>query len=92
LLGFQNHDYQTQNVSKECYICDEFNQRHSSKSLLARGVVGWERFPTQFCTIVTLFEDSDFSFQFLCVADCENKSFLRVRASKEYLVLSSALA
>jgi len=54
--------------------------------LLSRGVVGWERVgtafshlflvwervPTPFCTIVTLLEDLDFSFQLLCVADCEN--------------------
>jgi len=46
--------------------------------------------PTPFCTTVTLLEDLDFSFQFLRVAECEN-DLLRVRASEQYLVLSSVL-
>jgi len=53
------------------------------------GVVGWEcRSHTFFCTVVTLLEDLDFSFQCLLVTDCENKrSYLHVRASEQYLVL-----
>ena len=36
---------------------------------------------------VMLLEDLDFSFQFLRAADCENRSFLRVTASEQCLVL-----
>jgi len=37
-----------------------------------RGVVGWERVPTPFCSIVTFLEYLDFSFQFVHIVDSEN--------------------
>ena len=44
--------------------------------------------PPHLFALVTLLEDLDFSFRFLRVVDCENySSFLRVRASEQYLVL-----
>jgi len=51
--------------------------------------VGTE-FPHLFA-LVTLLEDLDFSFQLLRIADCKKSmSFLRVRASAQYLVLDFA--